>query len=96
MQSLRHLEKPLSSNGYLLSTAADRLGTLNPSPADLPIEIIRELFAVQGYVWLKGFFDKNDVGRIITRLNGGIVYSYNYQLSNGTMKITMIKKSSKD
>lgn len=61
MQSLRHLEKPLSSNGYLLSTAADRLGTLNPSPADLPIEIIRELFALQGYVWLKGFFDKDDV-----------------------------------
>ena len=61
MDLLRQLEKPLFSNGYPISAEPNRLGPLNPSQANLPIEQIREIFALQGYVWLKGFFDKAEV-----------------------------------
>ena len=61
MDLLRQLEKPLFSNGYPLSDEPNRLGALNPTQANLPIYQIREIFALQGCVWLKGFFDKAEV-----------------------------------
>lgn len=61
MHLLRQFEKPLYSNGYPLSAGLNYIGSLNPSQASLPIEKIREIFLKQGYVWLKGFFDKAEV-----------------------------------
>ena len=34
---------------------------LNPTPAAVPLQKLRELFRSQGYVWLKGFFKREDV-----------------------------------
>jgi ectoine hydroxylase-related dioxygenase (phytanoyl-CoA dioxygenase family) len=52
---------PLISNGFILSRAPERLGHLTPTPADTPINAIREQFRAQGYVWLRGFFDCDEV-----------------------------------
>lgn len=49
--------QPLISNGYMLSTAPRRLGWLEPTSPDLPIERLREQYRAQGYLWLKDFLD---------------------------------------
>lgn len=61
MTPFRRPLQSLISNGYELSSAPNRLGPLNPTPANLPIEKIRGLLQLQGYVWLKGFFDRDEV-----------------------------------
>lgn len=50
-------ERPLLSNGFTLSSQPDRLGRLVPSEPDLPIDVLREQYAAQGYVWLKHLVD---------------------------------------
>jgi ectoine hydroxylase-related dioxygenase (phytanoyl-CoA dioxygenase family) len=57
------LNKPegLTSNGYPLASGPHRIGRLNPTNANEPIEKIREIYKAQGYVWLKGFFERETV-----------------------------------
>lgn len=52
-------EKPLVSNGYTLETTPERLGRLEPTNADLPLEHLRRKYRQNGYLWLKGFFDQH-------------------------------------
>ena len=52
----------LIANGKVLSTAQNRLGYLSPTDPSVGVEAIRELFAAQGYVWLKGLLPRRDVG----------------------------------
>lgn len=61
MSSFRKPLMPLISNGFLLSSAPNRLGPLNPSQSDLTIEEYRRLFQLQGYIWVKGFLKRNEV-----------------------------------
>jgi ectoine hydroxylase-related dioxygenase (phytanoyl-CoA dioxygenase family) len=61
MPAFRLPRQPLVSNGYALSSASNRLGALVSSPATLSIETVRQLFRAQGYVWLKGFFERDEI-----------------------------------
>jgi len=54
-------EKPLVSNGYTLSTEPDRLGMLTPTNPGLPIQELRDRYAQQGYLWLRGILDRSEV-----------------------------------
>jgi hypothetical protein len=56
---MRSLSEPLVSNGYTLEMTPERLGWLEPTDADLPLEQLREKYRQHGYLWLKGFFDRN-------------------------------------
>jgi len=55
------LATPLVSNGYVLSTASDRLGLLEPSDPAWPINRLREQYRAQGYLWLKGLLNRERV-----------------------------------
>lgn len=44
-----------------LETTPERLGQLEPSDPDAPIGELRRQFKAQGYLWLKGFFDREAV-----------------------------------
>jgi ectoine hydroxylase-related dioxygenase (phytanoyl-CoA dioxygenase family) len=55
------LDKPLISNGYTLSTAPDRLGWLTPSDPRASMAALRDQFRDQGYLWLKGILDRDEV-----------------------------------
>lgn len=57
----RMLEAPLTSNGYTLSTASDRLGWLKPSDPGWPVARLREQYQAQGYLWLKGLLEHREV-----------------------------------
>lgn len=60
-QLLRPLEHPLSSNGFTLSTKPERLGTLVPSDPTTPLPVLQQQYRAQGYLWLKGFFPRDEV-----------------------------------
>ena len=51
----------LEANGKTLSMAPNRLGYLSPTHPSVGIEAIRHLYATQGYVWLKGLLQRDDV-----------------------------------
>ena len=51
----------LMANGKALSTAPNRLGYLAPTDASVGVETIRDRFAEQGYVWLKGLLSRGEV-----------------------------------
>ena len=55
------LNQPLSSNGYTLSAASNRLGWLTPSDPAASIKSLQEQFREQGYLWLKGLLNRDDV-----------------------------------
>ena len=55
------VDRPLVSNGYTLSSAPDRLGLLTPSDPTLPVEVLQAQFKAQGYLWLKGLLDRDEV-----------------------------------
>jgi hypothetical protein len=59
--SMRSLSEPLVSNGSILDMTPDRLGWLEPSNPDLPLDGLRETYRQHGYLWLKGFFERNVV-----------------------------------
>ena len=44
----------LESNGFVLDTGAARLGRLRASSPDEPVTRLREAYARDGYLWLKG------------------------------------------
>ena len=54
-------QHPLTSNGYTLSNAPERLGRLEPSDPALPLADLKAQYRAQGYLWLKGFFPRNEV-----------------------------------
>lgn len=54
-------DQPLVSNGYTLSNEPHRLGYLIPSDPQSPLEELREQYAAQGYLWLKGILDRDAV-----------------------------------
>ena len=51
----------LTSNGAPLATAPERLGKLVPSDPGEPLERLKDQFEAQGYLWLKGFFNREAV-----------------------------------
>lgn len=51
----------LKSNGYMLSTAPERLGELVPSNPRTNIDCLREQYQSQGYLWLRGLLDRDAV-----------------------------------
>lgn len=51
----------LTSNGVALDTSPERLGRLVPSDPATPVGELRDQYRAQGYVWLKGFFDREDI-----------------------------------
>ncbi len=55
---MRSLSEPLVSNGFALDMTPERLGWLEPTNADLPLEQLRETYRRNGYLWLKGFFHR--------------------------------------
>ena len=57
----RLLENPLVSNGCVLSTDAHRLGWLEPTDPSRSMTALREQYQAQGYLWLKGILDRNEV-----------------------------------
>lgn len=56
---MRVLSEPLISNGYTLDMTPERLGWLEPTDTGLPMEQLREKFRQNGYLWLKGFFERD-------------------------------------
>lgn len=63
-------KESLTSNSTALETTPERLGQLIPSDPDTPTEKLQEQLRAQGYVWLKGFFDREAIldfrGRFFT------------------------------
>jgi hypothetical protein len=57
----RQPEQPLTSNGFPPSSAPNRLRGLNSTQSTVSIQTRRELYHAQGYVWLKGFFKRDEV-----------------------------------
>lgn len=58
---MRFLSEPLVSNGYTLEMTPERLGWLEPTRAGLPMEQLKEKYRQHGYLWLKGFFERDVV-----------------------------------
>ena len=56
---MRSLTEPLVSNGYILEMTPHRLGWLEPTDSSLPLKQLREKYQQNGYLWLKGFFDRD-------------------------------------
>jgi ectoine hydroxylase-related dioxygenase (phytanoyl-CoA dioxygenase family) len=54
-------DRPLTSNGFTLSNAPERLGRLTPSDARLPVRELWKRFQEHGYIWLKGALDRAEV-----------------------------------
>lgn len=54
---MRPLSEPLVSNGYTLDMNPKRLGWLEPTSPDLPMEQLHAQYRQNGYLWLKGFFE---------------------------------------
>lgn len=56
---MRSLSQPLVSNGSPLQMIPERLGWLEPTDASQPPKHLWELYRQQGYLWLKGFFERD-------------------------------------
>lgn len=56
-----HDAPPLVSNGRVLDMRPNRLGRLEPTPASAPVDSIRERLVADGYVWLRGFLERDAV-----------------------------------
>jgi len=57
----RTFDRPLTSDKYTLSSDPTRLGWLTPSNPTDPIDNLRDQFAEQGYLWLQGILDRDEV-----------------------------------
>ena len=56
---MRPLREPLVSNGYTLAMIPSRLGWLEATDPCLPLEQLRAKYRQNGYLFLKGFFDRD-------------------------------------
>ena len=54
-------DKPLESNGYTLAMGPDRLGMLVPTDPSRSMAELRDQYAQQGYLWLRGILDRDEV-----------------------------------
>lgn len=57
----REITQALTSDKYTLSMEANRIGWLTPSDPSNHIDTLREQFAEQGYLWLKGILNRERV-----------------------------------
>lgn len=57
----KRLSKPLTSNGVVLDTSPRRLGELVSSDPQSPVAELRAQYKKQGYLWLKGFFERQEI-----------------------------------
>jgi ectoine hydroxylase-related dioxygenase (phytanoyl-CoA dioxygenase family) len=57
----RLFEQPLMSNGFQLSHEPHRLGWLEPTDPSQPMGALQEQYKAQGYLWLKGILDRDEV-----------------------------------
>jgi hypothetical protein len=51
----------LMSNGYPVVNSPAQLGRLIPSDPHAPMDELRTQLKAQGYLWLRGFFPREDV-----------------------------------
>lgn len=51
----------LNSNDHTLSAAPERLGQLEPTDPATPMSTLKEQYREQGYLWLKGFFERGEI-----------------------------------
>lgn len=51
----------LISNGFPVVNSPEQLGQLAPSTPNAPIDELREQLKAQGYLWLRGFFPREEV-----------------------------------
>ena len=58
---MRTINAPLTSNGFPLSAAPQRLGWLTPTEPGQPMSALREQYHEQGYLWLKGVLDRQEI-----------------------------------
>lgn len=58
---VRTLDHPLMSDSYTLSVEENRLGMLIASDPSASIDDLRQQFADQGYLWLKGLLNREHV-----------------------------------
>lgn len=58
---MRTITQPLTSNGFTLSNAANRLGWLTPTDPKQPMDALRQQYREQGYLWLKGILDRDEI-----------------------------------
>ncbi|MFO7634760.1 MAG: phytanoyl-CoA dioxygenase family protein [Caldilinea sp.] len=58
---MRTIAAPLTSNGFTLSDGPDRLGWLTPTDPRKPMAALREQYRDQGYLWLKGVLDREEI-----------------------------------
>ena len=56
---MRSLIDPLISNGHALEMTPERLGWLEPTDSTLPMDELRATYHRHGYLWLKGFFERD-------------------------------------
>jgi ectoine hydroxylase-related dioxygenase (phytanoyl-CoA dioxygenase family) len=66
----RTIEIPLVSNGFTLETDPARLGWLTPSDPATPVAELRRQYQVQGYLWLKGILEREEVLKFRQRYFG--------------------------
>lgn len=57
----RSLGGPLSSNGFLIEDTPEKIGWLTPTDPATPMKILREQYETQGYIWLKGILNRDEV-----------------------------------
>ena len=57
----QRLSQPLNSNGYTLSMNPQRLGALQVTDSSASLATMRRQLHDQGYLWLRGFFDRKEV-----------------------------------
>jgi ectoine hydroxylase-related dioxygenase (phytanoyl-CoA dioxygenase family) len=57
----KRLAKPLTSNGVVLDMSPRRLGDLMASDPQSPMAELRAQYQRQGYLWLKGFFPREEI-----------------------------------
>lgn len=57
----RLFKQPLISNGFQLSDDPHWLGWLEPTDPSQPMRALKEQYKAQGYLWLKGVLDRDEV-----------------------------------
>ncbi len=58
---IRQMEQPITSNTYTLSAEPERLGWLIPTDPNQPRPSLLAQYQVQGYLWLKGILNRENV-----------------------------------
>jgi ectoine hydroxylase-related dioxygenase (phytanoyl-CoA dioxygenase family) len=77
----------LTSNGYPLVNSPEQLGRLMPSDPSATINQLREQLKEQGYIWLRGFFSREEIvsarRRFFERMRPAGIVAENVDASEG-------------